>query len=82
MQCRGKTARMAAVYHFKLCRAILVGFRRQLQRDGNCKDGFIGIHEAEMEADPMLTYLLKDTDGEVMKVQIEDSPVYRDDIIG
>ena len=29
-QCRGKTARMAAVYHLKLCRAISVGFRNQL----------------------------------------------------
>jgi hypothetical protein len=37
-QCRGKTARMAAIYHFKLCRAILVGFRRQLKADGICKD--------------------------------------------
>ena len=27
-QCRGKTARLAAMYRFKLCRAILVGFRR------------------------------------------------------
>ena len=35
-QCRGKTARMAAIYHFRLCRAILVGFRRQLKADGIC----------------------------------------------
>ena len=26
-RCRGKIARMAALYHFKLCRAILVFFR-------------------------------------------------------
>ena len=45
-QCRGRTARMASIYHFKLCRAILVGFCRQLQADGVCKDGFVGMLEA------------------------------------
>ena len=25
-QCRGKTARLAAMYHFELCKAILIGF--------------------------------------------------------
>ena len=48
-QCRGKTARMAAIFHLKLCKAILVGFRRQLQADGVCKDGFIGMLEAGQE---------------------------------
>ena len=48
-QCRGKTARMAAVYHFKLCRAILVGFRNQLRKDGVSKDGFVGMLESGME---------------------------------
>ena len=33
-QCRGRIARMAAVYSFNLCRAILVGFRNQLRADG------------------------------------------------
>jgi hypothetical protein len=37
-QCRGKVARAAAIYHFKLCRAILVGFRNQLKVDGCYKD--------------------------------------------
>ena len=45
-QCRGRTARMAAIDHFKLCRAILVGFRNQLKVDGVCRDGFIGLLEA------------------------------------
>ena len=48
-QCRGKTARLAAMYHFKLCRAILVGFRRQLKFDGVCKDGFARMLDSEME---------------------------------
>ena len=37
------------MYHFKLCRAILVGFRRQLKRNGICKDGFVGMLESKME---------------------------------
>ena len=48
-QCRGKTARLAAMYHFKLCKAILVGFRRQLQHDGICKDGFVGMLNSGLE---------------------------------
>ena len=48
-QCRGKTARLAAMHHFKLCRAISVGFRRQLQHDGICKDGFVGMLESGLE---------------------------------
>ena len=44
-----ETARMAAIYHFKFCRAILVGFRRQLKADGICKDGFVGMLEAGQE---------------------------------
>ena len=48
-QCRGKTVRMAAIYHCKLCRAILVGFRRQLKADGICKHGCVGMLEASQE---------------------------------
>ena len=48
-QCRGKTARLAAMHHFKLYLAILVGFTRQLKRDGICKDGFVGVLESTME---------------------------------
>ena len=44
-QCRGKITRMAAVYNFKLCRDILVGVRKQLQKDGLCRDGFGGMLE-------------------------------------
>ena len=48
-QCRGKTARMAAMYHFKLCRAIFVGFRNHLKHDGKCKDGSIGMLDSNLE---------------------------------
>ena len=40
-QCRGKAARKVAVYDFKLCKAILVGFRDQLRADGLYKDGLV-----------------------------------------
>ena len=57
-QCRGKIARMAAVYHFKLCRAILVGFRKQLQKDGICRDGFVGMLEKTEDVPPVLPVLV------------------------
>ena len=83
-QCRGKTARMAAVYHFKLCSAILVGFRKQLQKDGNCQDGFIGILEAGLGRGERETelYELRGHDGEIMNVHIENSTIFKDDLTG
>ena len=94
-QCRGKTARMAAVYHFKLCRAILVGFRNQLRCDGTYKDGFVGMLEAGQEQETLpgncgfvglcdSVYRLRGDSGEVMKVQIEHEQVavFRDDLTG
>ena len=41
-QCRGKTARAAAVYDFKFSGAICLGFRNQSKRDATYMDGFIG----------------------------------------
>ena len=85
-QCRGKVARMAAVYDFKLCRAILVGFRKQLQKDGMCKDGFVGMLEATMEREdvpatlPCLMFSAKN--GQVLKVQVSNGETFRDDLIG
>ena len=81
-QCRGKTARMAAVYDFKLCRAILVGFRDQLRHDGLCKHGFIGMMEDSCETELVPIYHLTDTDGSVLKVQIEGAETYKDDLTG
>ena len=85
-QCRGKVARMAAVYDFKLCRAILVGFRKQLQKDGLCKDGFTGMLEASMEREEtplaLPCMLLSGKNGEVLKVQVSNSETFRDDLTG
>ena len=81
-QCRGRAARMAAVYHFKLCRAILVGFRNQMRVDGKYKDGFTGMLEDMVEESDAPVYRLKGPDGVATNVQIEDQPTYRDDLTG
>ena len=77
---------MAAIYHFKLCRAILVGFRRQLQADGVCKDGFVGMREAGQEKSevlPSVVPLLHVGLGDhILDVEVDGSPVYRDDLTG
>ena len=39
----GRVAREAAIYPFKLCRAILEGCRNQLRKDGRIHDGMYGI---------------------------------------
>ena len=83
-QCRGKTARMAAMYHFKLCRAILVGFRNQLRKDGTYTDGFVGMLETGSGREQMQLPLLNLTcdDGQVLKVQIENEQIFKDDLTG
>ena len=69
---------MAAIYHFKLCRAILVGFRRQLKADGICKDGFVGM----MEAEPIVPLLHVGLCDHILDVEIDGGTVYRDDLTG
>ena len=82
-QCRGETARMAAIYHFKLCRAILRGFRKQLQRDGVCRDGFIGMLDARLEEDTVPVFSISgEKIRDVAYVKIEEEATYRDDITG
>ena len=62
---------MVAMFHFKLCKAILIGFRDQLKADGTYKDGFVGLVESGQESEAMA----------VMSVQIApeivDDKVYR-----
>ena len=82
-QCRSKTARMAAVYHFKLCRAIVVGLWNQLPEDGVCKDGFISMLESGMEKREVPAVVprlhLTNDKGSILKVQIEGDKVFLDD---
>ena len=72
---------MAAIYHFKLCRAILVGFRRQLKHDGICRDGYVGMLEAGQEKTEVPCYHVGYA-GQVFEIEIDGSPIYRDDLTG
>ena len=45
--CNGRVARLAAIFPFRLCKAILSGFSNQLRRDGVTAPGVIGMHGAE-----------------------------------
>ena len=84
-QCRGKVARKAAVYDFKLCRAILAGFRDQLRQDGLYKDGFMGLLEDRGDKPNTQTipvYHLTDSDGSILRVVIQDGETYKDDLTG
>ena len=72
-QCRGQVARKAAVYDFKLCKAILMGFRDQLRADGLYKDGFVGMMEDRGDVpDVVPVYHLMMQNGPVLKVQVQN----------
>ena len=82
-QCRGQVARLAAVYHFKLCRAILVGIRRQLDIYGNSRPGEVGMLGNHFEDDCVFegrrTFVA--SCGNVLNIDIASSP-YKDDLTG
>ena len=87
---------MAALYHFKLRKAILVGFRYQEKADGTYKDGFVGLTESGQEREAMAVmsvqiapevvddkvYRLKDKNGSIKNVRIGSEVMYRDDLTG
>ena len=62
-QCMGKTARMAAIYPFRLCAAILQGLNKQLVRDGIIVPGSIGLHMVEEVEDiPLMVLSMRMSD--------------------
>ena len=72
---------MAAIYHFKLYKAILVGFRNQMKADGRCKEGFIGMMAVdEDDLAPMLHAGL--SEAQVQKSQQQGEEIFRDDMTG
>ena len=84
-QCRGKTARMASMYHVKLCRAILVGSSNQLTHDGTCNEGFIGMLDSNRERSDIAAQMPLHNiphASEVFEVQIDSDTIYRDDLTG
>ena len=74
---------MAALYHFKLCRAIVVGLWNQLRKDGVSKNGFISMLESGMENREVPAVVprfhLTNDKGSILKVQIEGDKVFLDD---
>ena len=82
-------ARKAAVYDFKLCRAILAGFRDQLRHDGLYKDGFMGLMEdradrpnSDTNAETIPIYHLTSSNGSVLRVAIQGDEIFKDDLTG
>ena len=73
---------MAAVYHFKLCRANLVAFRRHLQKDGICKDGFIDMMEKDLEPQQLPALAFTNNIGEILDIRIDIDEIYKDDLTG
>ena len=73
---------MAAADHFRLCRAILLGFRNQLKHDGVYKDGFMGMLEAGQEMESPPAFKLTNGLGEVLLVQVEGEKIFKDDLTG
>ena len=83
-QCRGRVARLAAIYHFKLCKAILIGIRKQLERDGICRAGevgMIGLRNNESLCHWGDGWQLK-AGGFVLNVNAKCEDVFRDDLTG
>ena len=67
---------MVAIYHFKLCRAILVGF-------SICRDGFVGMLEAGQEKTEVMSTLLLLHVGlghQLLDVDVDGDVIYRDDL--
>ena len=90
-QCRGQVARLAAVYHFKLCRAILVGIRKQLDDDGRTKPGDVGMLDDNFEPDPIGRggagggglWRFESGKGYVLNMDVaSDGATYQDDLTG
>ena len=60
--CLGRTARLAAIYPYRLCIAILRGFRRQLVKDGIMQRDCIGLHMVEETVPTFILSIGDDSD--------------------
>ena len=79
--CNGKTARLAAIYPFDLCKAILSGFAKQMEFYGRMSPGSIGMHAVEEMLDGGV-FSVGGPTGELLKVKIENEEEIRDDLTG
>ena len=75
VECRGLTARRAAIFPFQLCRAILRGMREQLRRDGVFEPGVVGLHQSGFVADSSCGSIL-------LSALAMERPKYIDDLTG
>ena len=83
-QCLGEAAKQAAVYPFKLCKAILEGFRNQLRVDRNMMAGVYGLC-CDVEADLILQEQCEEWFNMRISEEInavQGQPQYRDAITG
>ena len=92
--CEGKTARDSAIYPFKLCKAILQGFRNQLRDDELLTIGVAGMQHPQNATDDQLRKKIGRIygiamgeefaeDGEdLMKLQAQGGRVIKDAITG
>ena len=79
----GKRARLAAIYHFDLCKAILTGFRRQMEADGRCKPGCVGMIATEVETEDVIPMLhIGMTESQAQRIQASGEEIFRDDMTG
>ena len=75
---------MAAIYHFKLYRAILVGFQRQRKAGAIlvCQDGCIGLLEAGQDHTEVPPCLHMGLGDHVLDVEVDGGPIHRNDVAG
>jgi hypothetical protein len=80
--CIGRTARTAAIYPLKLCKAILQGCHAQLREDGRILVGHVGI--GPRECDSWCDAKLEAKVEKLWKVQIhkEGPEEYKDSVTG
>ena len=79
--CNGKTARLAAIYPFDLRKAILSGFKKQMEFDGKMTRGYVGMHAMAADVDNELL-VVDSYQSELLKMQVSGDEEFRDYLIG
>ena len=74
----GSRARRAAIYPFALCKAILIGFRRQMLADGHCRAGSVGMQVDWLEPEDAV----QEHVDNVMALATQDGKAYKDALTG
>ena len=82
--CNGRRARDAAIYPFRLCRAILKGFRDQMVVDGRLQPGSVGLNSVFLDERDVDSSILSigNRYGELLKVKVENEEIFLDDLTG